>query len=220
MEQHSRGTKRQDDGRDRRGGEQGPGQPADGRPDARARPTSEATAVYRAQPRFPHLPAPLGNALSWLPRPRLTALGCGLFAVLLMLLTGGLDHLLLDDSATAYGVVFLLVAALTTSWVRPTDLLIGPVAAPIAFGAGLFFISDSGGAGALGHLLGMFPTLAVNAFWLYGGTLLAIFVALVRKVSQIALRRAQDRAYAEGTGQLAQADPGEGPWSRPARERS
>jgi len=174
---------------------------------ASADPFAETAAVYRARPRFPHLPARLGDSLSWLPRARLTALGCALFAVLASVLAGGADQLLLGGSASVYGCLFVVIAALAASWVRPADLVTGPVVAPLAFTAGLSFISDgAGGSGFTGHLLGLFPALAVNAFWLYGGTLLAVLIALVRKLSLVAARRSRPRPYAAGEASYAAGD--------------
>lgn len=173
-----------------------------------ANPLAETAAVYRARPRFPHLPTRLSDSLSWLPRARLTALGCTLFAVLLMVLAGGADQLLLGGEAAVYGCAFVLVAAFAAAWVRPADMITGPVVAPLAFTAGLAFLSDGGAgeSGFTGHLMGLFPALAVNAFWLYGGTLLTVLIALVRKVSLIAARRTRPRPYASGDEAYAESD--------------
>lgn len=165
----------------------------------------EAAALYHAQLRFPLIPARLTDALSWLPRARLTALGTGLLAVLVMVLTGWIDRLLLGSSVTFYGGVFIVTSMVCAGWVRPADLYTAPVAAPLAFTAGLFFISGGAGTeGFMGHLTSLFPALAVNAVWLYAGTLLAALVALVRKVGLVvqrsrarALLKAQDEAEAD-----------------------
>jgi uncharacterized protein DUF6542 len=169
----------------------------------------EAAALYQAQLRFPLIPAPLTDALSWLPRARLTALGSGLMGVLLMVLAGAADKWLLNGSATVYGGAFLLVCVACSVWVRPTDLVAAPVAVPLAFTAGLFFIS--GGAGNQGlteRLTNLFPVLAVNAVWLYAGTLVAVLLVSVRKVA-LMVQRSRVRALMEAEDaeeEAAQAD--------------
>ncbi|MGV9423946.1 DUF6542 domain-containing protein [Streptomyces sp. NPDC003656] len=130
-------------------------------------------------------PAPTGRRF---PNPRLTGLGGGLFCVAAMLLLGAADALLFGSSLIAYGVLFLPVCVLTALWVRPGDLLTAPVALPIAFGAGLFAVAD-GSAGVLGSLMGVFTGLATQAGWLYGGTLIAGVIVLVRRVRWIRGRR-------------------------------
>ncbi|MFG3195094.1 DUF6542 domain-containing protein [Streptomyces sp. NPDC048208] len=129
--------------------------------------------------------APTGRRF---PNPRLTGLGGGLFCVAAMLLLGGLDALLFGSSLIAYGVLFLPVCVLTALWVRAGDVLTAPAALPIAFGAGLFPVAD-GGAGFLGSLMGVFTGLATQAGWLYGGTLVAGVMVLVRRVRWVRSRR-------------------------------
>ncbi|WP_237317601.1 DUF6542 domain-containing protein [Streptomyces sp. JJ36] len=146
-----------------------------------------------------------GRAVARLPQPRLTGLGAGLLAVLLMMLLGALDALLFAGHAPAYGVMFLLVSAATALWVRPADLVAAPVAAPLAFTAGLFFILRTEGFGDL--LMGLFTGLSVLAGWVYGGTLLAGVIVLVRRVRLVARRRAAGRADAA-------RGPAEGPRAR------
>lgn len=147
-----------------------------------------SSPAYRALSRLPRGEA-LATALSRLPSPRLTALGSGLLAVLTMLLVGGLDALLLD-SPTTYGVFFLLVSAASTIWVRPADLLAAPVAAPLAFAAGLLFTSP-GADGFSGTMMGLVSGLSLQAGWVYAGTLLAGLIALVRRVAYVRRRRAE-----------------------------
>ncbi|GGO50243.1 hypothetical protein GCM10012287_29570 [Streptomyces daqingensis] len=166
---------------------------------------TEAAALYHAQLRFPLVPARLTDSLSWLPRARLTALGVGTVAVLLMLIAGGTSRLLFDGSVPFYGGAFLVTCTLCAGWVRPADLWTAPVAVPLAFTAGLLLIS--GGPGTQGiaeQLASLFPALAVNALWLYAGTLLAAFVVLVRKAGLVvqrsrlrALTKAQEEAEAD-----------------------
>ncbi|MFI0237264.1 DUF6542 domain-containing protein [Streptomyces sp. NPDC016845] len=136
---------------------------------------------------------PILRALRRFPGPRLTGLGSGLFCLAAMVLSGALDRLLFDGAAAVYGVLFLLVSALSAGWVRKADLVTAPVAAPISFAVGALPIADgAGGAGA--RLMGLFTTLALNAGWLYAGTLVAVAIVGVRRVRLMARRAAQRRA--------------------------
>ncbi|MEU1405076.1 DUF6542 domain-containing protein [Streptomyces sp. NPDC005728] len=122
------------------------------------------------------------------PGPRLTALGGGLFCAAAMFLLGALDQLLFGASLTLYGVLFLPVCVLTALWVRSGDLLTAPVVVPIAFAVGLFPVADGSG-GLLGRLMGLVTGLATQAGWLYGGTLVAGVIVLVRRVLWVQARR-------------------------------
>ncbi|MBB1261923.1 DUF6542 domain-containing protein [Streptomyces alkaliterrae] len=95
--------------------------------------------------------------------------------------------LLAGGSTAVYGVFFLLVGAGCGLWVRVADALTAPVAAPIAFAAGLGVVSDGEGFG--GWLVELATMLAVNAGWLYGGTALAAVIAVVRRSMMAAQRR-------------------------------
>nr|WP_240108211.1 DUF6542 domain-containing protein [Streptomyces sp. MUM 203J] len=120
-------------------------------------------------------------AVRRLPEPRLTGLGAGLFASAAMLLFGCLDLLLFDGSPLVYGLLFLPVSALTALWVRAADLVTAPISVPIAFAVGV--IPVSGGEGGVGgHTMAVVTALAVQAGWLYGGTLVAGVITCVRKV--------------------------------------
>ncbi|WP_438827907.1 DUF6542 domain-containing protein [Streptomyces tropicalis] len=123
-----------------------------------------------------------------LPDPRLTGLGGGLFCVVLMLALGSLDALLLGGSPIVYGVLFLPVCVLTAVWMRRGDLLTSPVVVPIGFAVGLVPVAD-GGSGLGGRLMALVTALATQAGWLYGGTLLAGTIALVRRVLLVRSRR-------------------------------
>ncbi|WP_149547434.1 DUF6542 domain-containing protein [Streptomyces marokkonensis] len=118
-----------------------------------------------------------------LPDPRLTGLGGGLFCGLVMLALGLLTGALFGASQTVYGVLFLPVCALTALWVREGDLLIAPVVVPIAFAVGLVPVADGGGT--LDRLTGLVTGLATQAGWLYGGTLVAGVIVLVRRVRRV-----------------------------------
>ncbi|WP_443046738.1 DUF6542 domain-containing protein [Streptomyces sp. DSM 40750] len=107
-----------------------------------------------------------------------------------MFALAGLDRLLFGASLTLYGVLFLLVSALSAVWVRGGDLASAPVVVPIAFAAGLPLIA--GGEGGLGgHLMALVTALAMQAGWLYGGTLVAGLIVTVRKVRLMAQRAAE-----------------------------
>ncbi|MEV6837636.1 DUF6542 domain-containing protein [Streptomyces sp. NPDC051133] len=123
-----------------------------------------------------------------MPQPRLTGLGTGLFCAAVMLLLGSLDQLMFDGSPAVYGVLFLPVCVLTALVVREGDLLTAPVVVPIAFAVGLLTVADGGG-GSAGRLMGLVTGLATQAGWLYGGTLAAGVIVLVRRVRWIRRRR-------------------------------
>ncbi|SCF59377.1 hypothetical protein GA0115256_103846, partial [Streptomyces sp. DconLS] len=111
-----------------------------------------------------------------------------LFCIAAMFLLGCLDELLFDGSLPVYGVLFLPVCVLTALWVRPGDVLTAPVAVPIAFATGLFVVAD-GREGMLSRLMGLVTGLATQAGWLYGGTLAAGVIVLVRRVRWVRSRR-------------------------------
>ncbi|MFF1510651.1 DUF6542 domain-containing protein [Streptomyces sp. NPDC058326] len=131
---------------------------------------------------------PVVLALRRFPSPRLTGLGAGLFASAVMLVLGFLDRLLLDGSPIVYGLLFLLVSALTALWVRTADLVTAPIGVPIAFAVGV--VPIAGGTGGLGgQAMAVVTALAVHAGWLYGGTLVAGLIASVRKVREMGRRQ-------------------------------
>ncbi|MBX4177407.1 hypothetical protein K3A88_21810 [Streptomyces geysiriensis] len=137
------------------------------------------------------------RALRWMPNPRLTGLGGGLFCAAVMLVLGFLDQLLFGASLTVYGVLFLPVCLLTALWVRRGDLLTVPVVVPIAFAVGLLTVAESG-EGVGGRLMGLVTALATEAGWLYGGTLVAGSTVLVRRVRMLRRRRAAGAAGPTG----------------------
>lgn len=103
-----------------------------------------------------------------------------------MLALGLLTGALFGASPTVYGVLFLPVCVLTALWVREGDLLIAPVIVPIAFAVGLVPVADGGGT--LDRLMGLVTGLATQAGWLYGGTLVAGVIVLVRRVRRVRAR--------------------------------
>ncbi|MCC9709428.1 hypothetical protein E4N62_31745 [Streptomyces sp. MNU76] len=131
------------------------------------------------------------RAVRRMPEPRLTGLGCGLFCGVSMFVLAGLDRLLLGSSATVYGVLFLLVSALGAGWVRRGDLASAPVVVPIAYAVGLPLLAEGEG-GLGGHLMALVTALAMQAGWLYGGTLVAGVIVTVRKL-RLMSRRAAER---------------------------
>ncbi|WP_437016662.1 DUF6542 domain-containing protein [Streptomyces sp. enrichment culture] len=127
-----------------------------------------------------------------MPNPRLTGLGSGLFCAAVMVVLGCLDRALFGASLTLYGVLFLPVCVLTGLWVRRGDLPAAPVVVPIAFAVGLMALSGSGD-GVGGRLMGLVTALAVEAGWLYGGTLLTGLTVIVRRVRLVRRRTARGR---------------------------
>ncbi|WP_338896314.1 DUF6542 domain-containing protein [Streptomyces sp. TG1A-60] len=153
-----------------------------------------------------------------MPNPRLTGLGCGLFCGVSMLALASLDRLLFGSAPALYGALFLLVSALTAVWVRGGDLASAPVVVPIAFAAGLPLIADSEG-GLGGHLMALVTALAMQAGWLYGGTLVAGLIVTVRKLRLMARRAAERERERERLGEQGPAGAG-GPQARPAYVRA
>ncbi|MGW0610985.1 DUF6542 domain-containing protein [Streptomyces sp. NPDC002788] len=133
-------------------------------------------------------PAP-APAPGRMPNPRLTGLGSGLFCAGVMFLLGMVCAVLFGTSLTAYGVLFLPVCALTALWVRRADLMTAPVVVPIAFAVGLLPVADGDG-GTAGKLMGLVTALATQAGWLYGGTLIAGLIVIVRRIRLVRRRRA------------------------------
>ena len=136
----------------------------------------------------------LARAVRRMPNPRLTDLGCGVFCGVSMFALACLDRLLFGASPVLYGVLFLLVSALTAVWVRGGDLASAPVVVPIAFAFGLPLLAEGEG-GLAGHLMALVTALATQAGWLYGGTLVAGVIVLTRRV-RLVRRRAAARARA------------------------
>ncbi|MFG3495101.1 DUF6542 domain-containing protein [Streptomyces sp. NPDC047928] len=147
---------------------------------------------------------PVVLALRRLPAARLTGLGAGLFAAAAMFLLGCVDWLLFDGSPAVYGVLFLLVSALTALWVRGADLVTAPIGVPIAFAVGV--VPIAGGTGGIGgQAMAVVTALAVHAGWLYGGTLVAGVIASVRKVRLMGRRQQRAAAAAEAAAAAAAA---------------
>ncbi|MFG2592043.1 DUF6542 domain-containing protein [Streptomyces sp. NPDC048438] len=131
---------------------------------------------------------PVVLALRKFPNPRLTGIGAGLFAALAMFLLACVDRLLFGGSELVYGLLFLPVSALTALWVRPADLVTAPIIVPIAFAVGV--IPVAGGTGGFGgQAMAVVTALAVQAGWLYGGTLIAGLIASVRKIRHMRERQ-------------------------------
>lgn len=149
---------------------------------------------------------PVVLALRRFPNPRLTGIGAGLFAALTMFVLACVDRLLFDSSELVFGLLFLPVSALTALWVRPADLVTAPISVPIAFAVGVFPISG-GSEGLGGQIMGLVTALAVHAGWLYGGTLIAGFIASVRKVRQMRARRRYVLAQGRGGAPASERAP-------------
>ncbi|MFE2021104.1 DUF6542 domain-containing protein [Streptomyces sp. NPDC059499] len=184
MEQHRTRTPQ------RRQPQQAPLSPPGGLGEAAAYPVPAGVGVAVAPGPAPRsrTVAPVVLALRRFPNPRLTGIGAGLFAALVMFLLACLDRLLLGSSEVVYGVLFLPVSALTALWVRPADLVTAPISVPIAFAVGV--IPVAGGTGGFGgQTMAVVTALAVHAGWLYGGTLVAGIIATVRKVRHMRERQ-------------------------------
>ncbi|MET9389792.1 DUF6542 domain-containing protein [Streptomyces sp. NPDC006624] len=153
------------------------------------RPARPPGAQRRPAPVRRPVPAPPAAAAARIPNPRLTGLGSGLFCGVVMFLLGALCAALFGSSLTTYGVLFLPVCVLTAVWVRRGDLMIAPVVVPIAFAVGLLPVADGDG-GTGGKLMGLLTALATQAGWLYGGTLIAGLIVIVRRVRLVRRRRA------------------------------
>ncbi|MEU8682100.1 DUF6542 domain-containing protein [Streptomyces sp. NPDC048611] len=149
----------------------------------------DSSAVRRTRPRRPVDGGPPDGPRGRRPAARLTGLGCWLLATLALLACAFVDRLLFGGAPAVYGVCYLLVGIGAAVWVRPYDLVCAPVTLPIAFTLGALPIQH-GGDGFEGLLMGLFTVLALNAGWLYAGTLVCALLALVRRVLLIARRRA------------------------------
>ncbi|MFF9775575.1 DUF6542 domain-containing protein [Streptomyces sp. NPDC013978] len=117
-----------------------------------------------------------------------------------MFVLAGLDRLLFGASPTLYGVLFLLVSALSAVWVRSGDLASAPVVVPIAFAVGLPLLAEGEG-GLGGHLMALVTALAMQAGWLYGGTLVAGVIVTVRKLRLMARRVAERESGRDRVGE-------------------
>lgn len=96
-------------------------------------------------------------------------------------LFGGLvDALVFDGPGALFGVVFLLACFFAAARVRSSDLMAAPVSAPIAFALTLALTAPASGEGLSGQVLGVATGLAMQAGWLYAGTLIAAGLSLLR----------------------------------------
>ncbi|MGW9377952.1 DUF6542 domain-containing protein [Streptomyces albidoflavus] len=205
------------------------GSPADARPPAAPGPRrgQDAARAVRLRPGRPGRPAARPrDGVRRMPRPRLTGLGAGLLSTAAMVVAGAVAWLLPVGAQTVvFGVLFLPVCALTGLWVRPADLAMGPVVVPLAYAVGVLPVAEGGGAGFTGQVMGLVTTLALNAGWLYGGTLVAGVIVTVRKVrlrsaarrkARSAPRRPAAEQAAPRTGQEPRTGNEHGPSGRRA----
>ncbi|WP_340558323.1 DUF6542 domain-containing protein [Streptomyces sp. GSL17-111] len=140
---------------------------------------------------------------------RLTALGGGLLTITAMVVIAGLVRLLLDASTAVYGCCFVLVGLASVVWVRPADVFSAPVVAPIAYATGLVLLTGGSGDGGFGErVMTVVTALAVEAAWVYGGTLATALAALARRATLAAARRrAREAAARRAAGPKAQKPP-------------
>jgi hypothetical protein len=134
------------------------------------------------------------------PRARLTGLGTGLLTTVVTVLGGAVDSFLFDGPGVLFGLVFVAVSVVGAVYVRPYDLVAAPVAAPIAFAAGIALTADDGNGGLAGHLIGVFTGLALMTGWLYTGTVLAALIVAVRALLRPSRRRRSRRCSAAPRG--------------------
>ncbi|MFF0723271.1 DUF6542 domain-containing protein [Streptomyces sp. NPDC004134] len=142
--------------------------------------------VYRTAARRP-VP-PVVRTLLRPAGPRLTAAGGGLLAAAVMLGTGAFVQVVMGTAPVFFGVVYLVLSVCCALWIRPSDVIAAPIAMPIAFAAGTLAVGEGSG-GISAHMMAAGTTLALEAPWLYGGTLLAAAVALLRHFAMLAVRR-------------------------------
>ncbi|WP_309141388.1 DUF6542 domain-containing protein [Streptomyces composti] len=148
-------------------------------------------------------PAAATAAARRFPGPRLTGLGTGLFCIAALLVLGLLAGALFGRAAqTVYGVLFLPVCALTALWVRRGDLLTAPVVVPVGFLVGLVPVAERGDGSTGSRLMGLVTGLATQAGWLYGGTLVAGVIVLVRRMRMIRRERRAGRRAGSGSGHV------------------
>lgn len=171
----------------------------------------ESSTVYRARPQRRPVPPPPAGVRRRLPSAKLTGLGCWLLATLTLLAFAYVDRQLLGAAPAPYGVFFLLVSIGAAFWVRPYDLICAPITLPIAFTLGALPI-HRGGDGFDGLVMGVFTVLALDAGWLYAGTLVCALIAIVRRSLVIARRRANRPAIRPQDGPYG---PQDGPAERP-----
>ncbi|MFW6694846.1 DUF6542 domain-containing protein [Streptomyces sp. MAR4 CNX-425] len=146
----------------------------------------ESAQVYRAAAGRPVPPVVRG--LLRPAGPRLTAAGGGLLAVAVMLGAGVFVQVVMGTAPVFFGAVFLVLSLCCALWVRPADVVAAPIAMPIAFAAGTLAVGEGSG-GLSSHLMAAGTAIALEAPWLYGGTLLAAAVALLRHFALLAVRR-------------------------------
>lgn len=142
--------------------------------------------MYRAAARRP-VP-PVVRTLLRPAGPRLTAAGGGLLAAAAMVGAGAFVQVVMGTAPVFFGVVFLVLSVCCALWIRPSDVVAAPITMPIAFAVGTLAIGEGSG-GVTSHLMAAGTTLALEAPWLYGGTLLAAAVALLRHFAMLAVRR-------------------------------
>lgn len=94
-----------------------------------------------------------------------------MLALLSMGVVGAGNQVLPGASPVRYGVLFVLLSLSCAVLVRSGEHVAPVLVLPIAFAAGLVFLRDPAE---------MLSTLALQAPWLYGGTLAAGLIGLAR----------------------------------------
>ncbi len=135
-------------------------------------------------------PAPSGSGGPRGPR-RLTAVGGAVVTLGATFLGGAVDYWLFDGVGILMGLVYVVASFQVAIRVRPLDLAAAPISGPIAFAITLAVLSPAPGPGLIGHAVGLATALALQAGWLFTGTLVSVVITLAR---HLALSRARRRA--------------------------
>ena len=134
-------------------------------------------------------PAPSGSGGPRGPR-RLTAIGGAVVTLGATFLGGAVDYWLFDGVGILMGLVYVVASFQVAIRVRPIDLAAAPISGPIAFAVTLAVLSPAPGPGFIGHAVGLATALALQAGWLFTGTLVSVVITLAR---HLALSRARRR---------------------------
>ncbi|MEZ0091140.1 DUF6542 domain-containing protein [Streptacidiphilus sp. EB129] len=114
---------------------------------------------------------------------RLTAVGSGVVMLAATFLGGAADYWLFDGSGYVLGLVYLAACFQVAVRVRPVDLAAAPISGPIAFAITLLVVQTAPTPGWTGELIGLATALALQAGWLFAGTILAALIVLARHIA-------------------------------------
>jgi hypothetical protein len=145
--------------------------------------SAEAVIAYRSPGRRPCAPEDPSRV------PRLTGLGIWVSITLITVAGGAADSVFFGGPGTLFGPVFVAACVTGGLWVRPYDLSVAPISAPIAFALALVLTADTVNGGLSGHVMGLLTGLALQTGWLYAGTLCAAVIVAVRKLAAVRRER-------------------------------